>query len=79
MTSLFVLASVEDSVYDVTRVLRVPVIIAALIALVLVLAEAGSLAVELWRRRGRTRRERALKDASRAARQALEAGDEPLA
>jgi biopolymer transport protein ExbB/TolQ len=46
-------ASIEDVVFHVANVLRVPVLVAALLALALVLAEAGALAVELVRRRRR--------------------------
>jgi biopolymer transport protein ExbB/TolQ len=46
-------ASIEDVVFHVANVLRVPVLVAALMALALVLAEAGALAVELARRRRR--------------------------
>jgi biopolymer transport protein ExbB/TolQ len=47
------MASVEDVVYDVSNVLRVPVLVIALIALALVVVELGSLCVELVRRRSR--------------------------
>jgi biopolymer transport protein ExbB/TolQ len=46
--------SVEQLLYDVSDALRVPVLILALIALVIVIAEAGSLTVELKRRRYRS-------------------------
>jgi biopolymer transport protein ExbB/TolQ len=45
------IAAIEDVVFDVVDALRVPVLIAALIALALVLVELGALAVELRRRR----------------------------
>jgi len=45
------LASVEDIVFEVANVLRVPVLLAALVALAVVLVELGALAVELARRR----------------------------
>ncbi|MGI8622144.1 MAG: MotA/TolQ/ExbB proton channel family protein [Solirubrobacteraceae bacterium] len=47
------LASVEDVVFQVANVLRVPVLIVALAALALVVIELGALSVELVRRRRR--------------------------
>ncbi|HEY6759307.1 MAG TPA: MotA/TolQ/ExbB proton channel family protein [Baekduia sp.] len=44
-------AAIEDVVFDVVDALRVPVLLAALIALALVLVELGALAVELRKRR----------------------------
>ncbi len=46
--------SVEQLLFDVSDALRVPVLILALVALVIVIVEAGSLAVELKRRRYRS-------------------------
>ena len=46
-------ASVEDVVFDVTNVLRVPVLVIALGALALVIVELGGLVAELIRRRRR--------------------------
>ena len=48
-----ILASVEDVVFDVSNVLRVPVLILALAALALVLIELGALVAELASRRRR--------------------------
>ena len=70
-------ASIEDVVFHVANVLRVPVLVAALIALALVLAEAGALAVELTRRRRRNADQVAT--AGLRAREALAAGDQGLA
>ena len=47
------LASIEDIVFEVANVLRIPVLIAAMVALAVVLIELGALAVELARRRRR--------------------------
>jgi biopolymer transport protein ExbB/TolQ len=69
MTSL---ASIEDVIFHIANVLRIPVLVAALLALALVLAEAGALAVELARRRRRDPREVAT--AGRRAGEALAAG-----
>jgi biopolymer transport protein ExbB/TolQ len=71
------IASIEDVVFHVANVLRVPVLVAALIALALVLAEAGALAVELARRRRRDTEQVAT--AGLRAREALAAGDRGLA
>ncbi len=46
-------ASVEDVVFDVTNVLRIPVLVVALGALALVLVELGALVAELLNRRRR--------------------------
>src|ERR1700754_128180 len=67
------MASIEDTLFDVSNVLRVPVLVASLLALAVALAEAGALAVELWHRRGR--RSLNLQAAARGARNALEVGD----
>jgi biopolymer transport protein ExbB/TolQ len=67
------LASIEDVVFHVANVLRIPVLVAALLALALVLVELGALAVESWRRRGRD--PRTIERAAVAAREALAAGD----
>lgn len=72
-------ASIEEIVFHVANVLRVPVLIAALIALALVLAEGGALLVELARRRRRRRDPRAVQTAGENARRALDAGDPALA
>jgi biopolymer transport protein ExbB/TolQ len=50
----FPAASIEDVVFHVANALRVPVLVAALLALVVVLIEAGALAAELVRRRRRS-------------------------
>jgi biopolymer transport protein ExbB/TolQ len=71
------LASIEDVIFHVANALRIPVLIAALIALAFVLVEAGALFVELARRR---RRDPArLTSAGSHAREALAAGDPSLA
>ena len=46
--------TIENLLYDVSDALRIPVLILALIALVVVIVEAGSLLVELRRRRYRS-------------------------
>jgi biopolymer transport protein ExbB/TolQ len=46
--------SIENLLYDVSDALRIPVLILALIALVVVIVETGSLLVELRRRRYRS-------------------------
>jgi biopolymer transport protein ExbB/TolQ len=71
------LASIEDVVFHIANVLRIPVLVAALLALALVVVELGALAVEL-RRRGR-RDHAQVKQAAREARAALAAGDRALA
>ncbi len=66
-------ASIEDVVFDVVDALRVPVLVAALLALAVVLVELGALGAELRRRR---RRDAAtLEHAAHDARGALAAGD----
>jgi biopolymer transport protein ExbB/TolQ len=71
------LGSIEDVVFHIANVLRVPVLVAALLALALVLVELGALGVEL-KRRGR-RDGAAVKRAAKAARAALVSGDRALA
>ncbi|MDQ3632009.1 MAG: MotA/TolQ/ExbB proton channel family protein [Actinomycetota bacterium] len=72
-----VAAAIEDVVFDVVAALRVPVLVAALLALALVVVELGSLAVELVRRR---RRDAArLERAAVTAREAVAARDRPAA
>ncbi|HEU4737522.1 MAG TPA: MotA/TolQ/ExbB proton channel family protein [Solirubrobacterales bacterium] len=46
--------NVEQLLFEVSEALRVPVLILALVALAVALVEAGALAMELWRRRGRS-------------------------
>lgn len=46
--------NVEQILFEVSEALRVPVLILALAALAVALVEAGALAMELWRRRGRS-------------------------
>ncbi|HEX6204448.1 MAG TPA: MotA/TolQ/ExbB proton channel family protein [Solirubrobacterales bacterium] len=46
--------NVEQILFEVSEALRVPVLILALVALAVALVEAGALAMELWRRRGRS-------------------------
>lgn len=70
-------ASIEDVVFHVSNVLRIPVLVAALLALGLVLVELGALSGELMRRRRRD--PVAIVRAARAARAALEVGDRYLA
>jgi biopolymer transport protein ExbB/TolQ len=70
-------ASVEDVVFHVANVLRIPVLVAALLALALVLVEAGALVVELARRRGRDPEK--VTTAGIRAREALAVGDRGLA
>jgi biopolymer transport protein ExbB/TolQ len=73
MHQLPIAVSVEDVLFDVAEALRVPVLVLALIAGVIVLVEVGALLMELLRRRRRgiPRVEKAL-DQARAA---LAAGD----
>ncbi len=46
--------NVEQILFDVSNALRVPVLVLALVALAVVIVEAGSLLMELRRRRGRS-------------------------
>jgi biopolymer transport protein ExbB/TolQ len=71
------LAAIEDVVFDVVDALRVPVLVAALLALALVVVELGALGAELRRRRRRD--PRMLASAATQARTALAAGDRPAA
>ena len=71
------LAAIEDVIFDVVDALRIPVLIAALLALVVVVVELGALVAELRRRRGRSAS--ALAVAALAARDALAAGDSTTA
>ena len=64
---------VEEILFDVAEALRVPVLIAALLALALALFELGGLVAELLRRRGRSRVR--LDQAIASAGAALSAGD----
>ena len=68
---------IEEALFLVAEALRLPVLIAALLALALVLVEGGAFAVELVRRRRRdfAGLERAVED----ARSALDGDDRPLA
>ncbi len=75
MTILPVIAGIEDRVFDAVKVLRVPVLVLALLALVVALVESGSLSIELWRRRRQRERSHAVKTAAREARNALMSGD----
>lgn len=65
--------TIEKLLFEVSDVLRYPVLALALIALVVVIAEVGTLAAELRRRRGRTVAR--LERAADLAREALAAGD----
>jgi len=67
--------SIENVVFDVVAALRVPVLIAALLALAVVVFELGSLTVELVRRRRRD--SESLELAATNARQAVAANDRP--
>ena len=60
--------AIEEILFDVSDALRVPVLVLALVALAIVLVEAGALIVELVRRRGRgvERLERAVDEAGQA-------------
>jgi len=77
MHDLLIAMSVEDILFDVAEALRVPVLVLALIAGVVVLIEVGALLMELIRRRRRgiPRLEKAL-DQARAA---LATGDRDTA
>lgn len=66
-------AAIEDIVFDAANALRVPVLIAALLALAIVLYELGVLIVELVRRRRRSPVE--LERSAGVARQALRSGN----
>jgi biopolymer transport protein ExbB/TolQ len=66
-------AKIENIVFHLANVLRVPVLIATLVALAVVLIELGALAVESMRRRRRS--ERQVLQAGVAARQAVAKGD----
>jgi biopolymer transport protein ExbB/TolQ len=46
--------NVEQILFEVSEALRVPVLVLALVALAVAVVEAGALAMELWRRRGRS-------------------------
>jgi len=46
--------NVEQILFEVSDALRVPVLVLSLAALAIVVAEAGALVAELWRRRGRS-------------------------
>ncbi|MDQ2676398.1 MAG: MotA/TolQ/ExbB proton channel family protein, partial [Actinomycetota bacterium] len=64
---------VEEVLFDVAEALRVPVLVAALLALAFALFELGGLVAELFRRRGRSRVR--LDQAIASAGAALSAGD----
>jgi biopolymer transport protein ExbB/TolQ len=64
--------TVENLLYDVSEALRVPVLVLALLALVVVIVEVGALLVELRRRRARSLWH--LEEAVEAARAQLAAG-----
>jgi biopolymer transport protein ExbB/TolQ len=72
-------ASVEDVIFHVANALRIPVLVAALVALALVLVEAGALGVEVYQRRRRRRDPEKITNAGAHAREALAAGDPALA
>jgi len=66
--SLLLAISVEDILFDIAEALRIPVLVLAIVAAVVVLIEVGALLVEMSRRRrrGLPRLERAL-DVAKAA------------
>lgn len=68
-----IFGDVEDVIFRIASALKVPVLVAALLALALVLAEGGALCVELSRRRGRS--EPRIEAAGVGARDALAQGD----
>ena len=68
---------VEEVIFDLAELLRVPVLVLVLAALALVLVEVGAFVVELVRRRQRDTAR--LEQAAVRARQALEEGDVPAA
>jgi biopolymer transport protein ExbB/TolQ len=74
---IFPVAGIEQIVYHASNALRVPVLIAAVFALALTLAEAGALGVEL--RRHRQRAPGVIEAAVRGARQAMATGDREAA
>lgn len=74
---MIAVSGIEHVVFRVAEALRVPVLILALLALAVVLVEAGSFAVELLRRRRRDFPR--LETAATAARGALERGEGPAA
>jgi biopolymer transport protein ExbB/TolQ len=67
--------SIEQAVYDVAGILLVPVLVAALVALALVIVEAGRVAMELHRRRARSLDD--LEAAAAVARRELDDDDRP--
>jgi biopolymer transport protein ExbB/TolQ len=68
---------VDEAIFHVASALEVPVLILALLALVLVIFELGSFAVELYHRRGR--RFAGLSRQAEEARAALQRGDRAVA
>jgi biopolymer transport protein ExbB/TolQ len=74
---VILLATFEDVVFHIANVLRIPVLVAAVIALAVVLAESGALVVEVVRRRRRS--PKLVEGAAQRARTALVAGDKGLA
>lgn len=72
-----IFGDVENIIFRIASALKVPVLVAALLALALVLAEAGALSVELYRRRDRS--ERRVEAAGVGARDALAQGDDAQA
>jgi biopolymer transport protein ExbB/TolQ len=71
-------ASIEDILFHLANVLRVPVFVAAIVALIFMLFELGSFIFELTRRRRRIGFKR-LDQAAGVALQALQRGDRPAA
>jgi biopolymer transport protein ExbB/TolQ len=67
------LADIEDVVFHVANVLRIPVIVATIAALAFVLFQTGALVVELVRRRHRS--SKTVEAAARDARSAMAEGD----
>jgi biopolymer transport protein ExbB/TolQ len=71
-------ASIEDVLFHIANVLRVPVFVAAILALIFMLFELGSFAFELSRRRRRIGFKR-LDQAASVALQAFQRNDRPAA
>jgi biopolymer transport protein ExbB/TolQ len=66
---------IEQFIFDIARVLLVPVLIAALVVTAMVIIELGRLATELWHRRHRSLR--SLEEAATEIRGQLDRGDIP--
>jgi biopolymer transport protein ExbB/TolQ len=79
MTELIAAGGIEQFLFEIVNALRVPVLLAALIALLLTLFDLGAFFMELARRRSTLGSRAALVSASTAARMALAQGDVPAA